>query len=154
FTALRQAAQESTDPEVRGRADRLARTVVLGLERRTLDGHEGQVNRIVLSHDGRHVLSGGLDTTMRLWDVATGKEVRRFEGHTGGVWGVALSSDGKRALSGGGSLVRNGNWVEPDSSVRLWDVQTGQELRRFEGHKRQVLTVAFAPDGRRAVSGG
>ena len=40
----------------------------------------------------------------------------------------------------------------PDHSVRLWDLETGAELRRFDGHQNAVLSVAFAPDGRRAVS--
>ena len=32
--------------------------------------------------------------------------------------------------------------------MRLWDVDSGQEVRRFEGHTGQVLAVAFSPDGR------
>ena len=38
--------------------------------------------------------------------------------------------------------------------MRLWDVETGQELRRFDGHTEAVWGVAFSPDGRRAVSAG
>ena len=39
------------------------------------------------------------------------------------------------------------------TSLRLWDLSTGQELRRFEGHTQRVWCVAFSPDGRRALSG-
>src|SRR5581483_2742941 len=99
-------------------------TIVRGLERRRLDGHTEQVNQIALSRDGKSLLSGSADATLRLWDVASGKEVRRFEGHTGGVWGVAFSSDGRKALSGGGAVLRNNAWVfDADASVRLWDVR-------------------------------
>jgi WD40 repeat protein len=92
---------------------------------------------------------------MRLWDVAEGKELRRFEGHTGGVWAVAFSPDGRHALSGGGGVYRGNDWVwDADPTMRLWDLQTGREVRRFEGHTGQVLGVAFASDGRHAVSGG
>jgi WD40 repeat protein len=36
----------------------------------------------------------------------------------------------------------------------LWDVAGGKELKRFEGHKGAVHTVACFPDGRRAISAG
>src|SRR5205814_1283897 len=36
---------------------------------------------------------------------------------------------------------------------RLWDVASGREIRRFQGHQGCVRTVAFSPDGRRALSG-
>src|SRR5262249_9198355 len=51
-------------------------------------------------------------------------ELRRFTGHTDAVPSVALSPDGRLALSAGRS----------ESSPRLWEVETGKELRRFHGH--------------------
>jgi WD40 repeat protein len=69
--------------------------------------------------------------------------LQELEGHTDGVAAVAVNEDGSRALSG-----------SFDQSVRLWDLNTGQELRRFDGHSDAVLAVALSPDGRRALSGG
>lgn len=66
---------------------------------------------------------------------------RQFRGHQGEVRSVVFSGDGCRALSG--SL---------DRMLRLWDVQTGRELRRFDGHSNGVWGVALSPDGRRALS--
>src|SRR4051794_41987119 len=57
--------------------------------------------------------------------------------HGGGVTCVAFAPDGKPLASS--SL---------DRTVRLWDPATGRELRRFEGHKAAVESVAFAPDGK------
>jgi DNA-binding beta-propeller fold protein YncE len=41
-----------------------------------------------------------------------------------------------------------------DGTMRLWDIASGQELKRFDGHLTLVAAVAFASDGRRALSGG
>jgi WD40 repeat protein len=153
--ALRKAAAESTDADVRLRAAVLARAIekARNASVRLFEGHTRQVNQVAFSPDGKHALSGSTDQTMRLWDVATGKEVRRFEGHAGGVWAVAFSPDGKYAGSGGGGTDKDGTWVSnPDPSVRLWDVATGKELRKFDGHTDQVLGVAFTPDGKHLVS--
>lgn len=68
---------------------------------------------------------------------------RCLTGHTERVMGVAISQNGTHALSCG--------W---DSTVRLWNVQTANELYRFTGHVGFVAAVAFAPDGRRGISGG
>jgi WD40 repeat protein len=55
----------------------------------------------------------------------------------GYVFGAAFSPDGKYILSGGA-----------DGTARLWDVQTGQEVRRFTGHQDEVRNVTFSPDGK------
>ena len=110
--------------------------------RRLFLGHTSRVWSLDFSADGATFLSGSRDTTMRLWDVATGAELRRFEGHTSTVMDVAFSPDEATALSG--------SW---DTTIRLWDVATGEELRRFEGHTDAVMSVAFSADGTTFVSG-
>ncbi len=67
--------------------------------------------------------------------------VRHF-GYIAPVKSVAFSPNGRYALSG-----------SDDKTVRLWEVATGWEVRRFEGHTRGVNSVAFSPDGRYALSG-
>jgi WD40 repeat protein len=72
-----------------------------------------------------------------LWDLKAGKELRACQGvHMGSVTSVAFSPDGKRLASAAGN-----------DSVRLWEVATGQEIRRWpgEGHRG---TVAFADGGK------
>ena len=66
---------------------------------------------------------------------------REFAGHTSMVRSVAFLPDGRHALSG--------SW---DGSMRLWDLETGKELRRFAGHTRGINGLAVTPDGRRAVT--
>jgi WD40 repeat protein len=66
----------------------------------------------------------------------------RWQGHTNLVTGLAFSPDGKRALS-----------ASYDQSIRLWDVATGKEIRRFDGHTNWVTSVVCSSDGRFALSG-
>jgi WD40 repeat protein/transcriptional regulator with XRE-family HTH domain len=67
---------------------------------------------------------------------------RLFLGHTSRVWSLDFSADGATFLSG-----------SRDETMRLWDVATGEELRRFEGHTSTVMDVAFSPDEATALSG-
>eukprot|EP00741_Cyanophora_paradoxa_P018180 tig00021038_g17553.t1 len=65
-----------------------------------------------------------------------------FHGHTKSVNAVAVTPDGKRAVSGA-----------DDKTLRVWDLESGAEMRRLEGHDGDVWSVAISSDGTRAVSG-
>ena len=54
-------------------------------------------------------------------------------------------------ISGAGG--RENGEAGSDNSLRLWDVKTGEEIRKFDGHTEGVWGVAISPDGRRALSG-
>jgi hypothetical protein len=54
-------------------------------------------------------------------------------------------------LFGSGS---SGLWtVKKECSLKLWDVQSGNEVRTFEGHREGVTSVCFAPGGKTILSG-
>ncbi|HEX4611135.1 MAG TPA: WD40 repeat domain-containing protein, partial [Urbifossiella sp.] len=111
-------------------------------EVRCLPGHRDRVCCLAFGPDGRRLLSSSLDQTVRVWDVDAGIEVKCFDRQTNRS--AAFAPDGKTALCG----------ALYDGKLRLFDVATGKELRRLPGHTDWVVGVAFAADGKLALSGG
>ncbi|MEM7530405.1 MAG: NB-ARC domain-containing protein, partial [Pseudomonadota bacterium] len=70
-----------------------------------------------------------------------GAESIRFEGHGGWVTSAVFSPDGTRVLT-----------ASLDRTARLWDVETGMEVRPFEGHGAGVWSAVFSPDGTRVLT--
>jgi WD40 repeat protein/tetratricopeptide (TPR) repeat protein len=138
-----------------------------GREIRRVEGLAQLITAVALSPDAKRVAASGWDSAVLVWDVDTGKLLRRLTGNVGGVYGLAFLPDGRRLVSGGGNRQDPG-WMNADgslvneqeqemkmggdNSVRLWDVDSGQELARFEGHARAVRSVDVSPDGRYAIS--
>ncbi|MDP8269492.1 MAG: caspase family protein [Candidatus Tenebribacter davisii] len=121
-----------------------------GREIRTFVSDTKQIYSVAFSPDGRYVLSGGKNYSIKLWDVSSGKEIRSFMTSTRTeidgndlIQSVAFSPDGLYALSGCS-----------DKTLKLWDIATGREIRTFTGHAGWVKSVAFSPDGRYILSGG
>ena len=64
-------------------------------------GHEGTVNAVAVTPDGKRIVSGSDDHTIRVWDLETGAAIGKpIEGHKGPVSAVAVTPDGKRIISG------------------------------------------------------
>jgi WD40 repeat protein len=100
------------------------------------------VSSLAYSPDGRFIVSGSADSSIKIWDPEKGRETFTLPEHEGPVRSVAYSPDGKRIVSG-----------SADYTVRLWDAETGEELKALSGHSNAVNSVAYSPDGRFFVSG-
>jgi hypothetical protein len=64
-----------------------------------MKGHTGTVGSVVVTPDGKTVVSGSVDKTLKMWDLETGQCLATFEGRTGSVLGVAVTPDGKTVVS-------------------------------------------------------
>jgi WD40 repeat protein/serine/threonine protein kinase len=111
-----------------------------GLPMRVLTGHKQKVNAAVFAPDAKRIFSGGDDGAL-VFDADTGKLLRACK-DSGAVLALVVSPDGKQGLTGGA-----------DNTVRLWNLDTGAEVRRFPGHTAPVRCVALSWDGRFALSG-
>lgn len=100
--------------------------------------HRGAIYHVSISPDGQTLATGGLDGTIRLWDVETGKFIKCLVGHNSYVYRVAWSPDGNTLASAGAY----------DGSVGLWDVKSGILRRAIRSPHGVVTYVAWAPNGR------
>jgi serine/threonine protein kinase len=109
---------------------------------RTLSGHTGKVNAMILSPNRTILVSAGADNTINLWNIQTGSLVRTLTGHTSFVNAVVVSPDGQTIISG-----------SADRTIRIWDAQTGRELQALEGHQSFVNALVISPNGQQLISG-
>ena len=98
-----------------GHRDIVILGVITGSQVAILSGHTDEVNSVAFSSDGRSLVSGSDDMTVKLWDMQTGGAIRTFSGHTELVHTVSISVDYTTIASG-----------SMDGTVRLWDTQTGE----------------------------
>jgi len=121
--------------------------VVSNTERASFRAHpEGEgITALAFSADSQFVASasGYSDSTIRLWEVATGRSAGLFLGHAAWVIALALAPDGRTLAS-----------ASADQTIRLWDLDRRRCSATLRGHSSEVWALAFSPDGLSLASGG
>lgn len=112
-----------------------------GRELRAFLGHKETVKSVVVSRDGKFVVSGAGDGMVKIWDVVTGVDVSKFGPIEGTVEAVAISDDGTRIAAGGSG-----------KTIFVREVSTGADIARLSAHG-SISALAFSPDGQTLASG-
>ena len=143
-------------------------------------GHTDTVYAVAVTRNGQHIISGSVNSFVKVWSVATKNLVSSVK-HTGRVQAVAAMPDGQRILSGKcNNTVRVAPQRWPpehllgaapapccpaalpdnqharsgsdDKTVKLFNVNDGAVVRTFKHHTGEVRCLALLPDGS-AISG-
>ncbi len=108
-------------------------------ERNRLQGHQGWVNSVSFSPDGKTLASASSDGTIKLWS-REGRELQTLTGHSSRVNSASFSPDGQIIAS-----------ASEDKTIKLWS-REGKELKTLNGHSDWVNSVNFSPDGQLIAS--
>jgi WD40 repeat protein len=125
-----------------GSTDNTARLweAATGREIAVLAGHSAMVDDAVFAAGGRLLATYSADGTIRLWDASTHKLMHVLNIGSR-VRGVAPRPDGSQLVS----------WSD-DKILRVWEIASGKEVRRLEGHTNFIQDVEWSPDGARIVT--
>lgn len=150
-----------------------------GIEQVQLAGHNGCVTAASWSPDEQHVVTASEDGSARIWDSRTGKQTRALVNTAARLWDVAWSPNGEQVAIGSseggvhlvgesrtedlfhGAPVESVAWA-PDSSrlascghdavLRIWSVDSSQQLTKLIGHQDWIVGCSWSPSGRLVAS--
>ena len=108
-----------------------------------LPGSKGPIRALVVTPDGRIVITAGDDGKVRFWHAEDGKVSQELSIHDQPVLALAISPKGDRLLTG-----------SADKTAKVLELPGGRVLKTLSGHLGPVNTVAFSPDGTRFATGG
>ena len=116
-----------------------------GKPARSIDGPEVQIWALAFHPDGKRLVSGGTDGTVREWDLATGKELRKLHDVNGGfVMGLAFSGDGT-ALAVSANV---GRLADSPARICVLDAVTLRERFRATLPEAWTHGVVLSSNGR------
>lgn len=120
-----------------------------GVEIRRLRWRAGSVYSVDVNADGTRMATRGSGGMIRIWELPSGRLLRE-QAVDYRVRNLRFSPDGTRLAAG---AVRKGARPETKGpAVAIWDVETGEELTRLQGHRGKVMRMDFHPDGTRLVT--
>lgn len=113
-------------------------------------GEQYQVLAVAFGEEGDQVYTGGIENSIKVWDLRKVEVSMTLKGHTDTVTGLSLSPDGTHLLSNA-----------MDNTLRAWDMRPYAPANRcvkvFTGHshsfEKNPLKCAWSPDGTKVTCG-
>jgi WD40 repeat protein len=132
--------------------------VATAKERLRITGLRAPVSLLAYTPDGRNLVAGEAGIGLGLWDAFAGKKIRSFSSpERTAIFSIALTTDGQTlAAAYEYQLKDDAGGFKPafQRVVSLWNLATGQEVRRFEWQGTGFTRLAFTRDGQTLVLGG
>lgn len=107
-----------------------------------MEGHEGVIWVLTISHRGHRAATGSEDHTARIWSTESGAELVTIRQHRAAIWSVQFSPDDSYVVSG-----------SYDSTISIYHASTGECRHVLSGHTSVVHAVAYSPIGDLVASG-
>ncbi len=153
-----------------------------GEQKHIITGHTDNVSSMIFHPDGKHIVCGYEEGTIRYWDISTRQQVKTLDRFMNSVSGLVFTPDSKTivggvdnsvhiwnaqtgkhkmlltedkglrciAMSPDGMIIATGS---EDTTIRLWDINTGQLTRTLKGHNHRIHSVIFTSNGQILISG-
>ena len=109
-----------------------------------LRGHSSTISSIVISSNGKILISADKKGIINIWNIYTGKLLKTIEAHTLPILSLTITSNHSKDIFASSSK---------DGTIKLWRMTDGQLLGTLTGHKKQVNSIAFGIDGKILASG-
>jgi WD40 repeat protein len=112
-------------------------------KQRAFKAHAGSVYDLVITTDGKTIISCGSDRQIKLWELATGKLLKTFNGHSESVNQLAIGLDNK--------ILASGSW---DKTIKIWDLERGTVKHSLTGHEQEINSLIIDSEAKTLISGG
>lgn len=113
---------------------------------RDFTGHDNDIQALVFSPDGKRLISGSADKTVRVWDLSSeeGKEGKVLGDHPDPVTSIVIHPLNSEIVAS----------ASLDGTVKLWNLQTKECIKPFEKFAHRIFSLSFSANGKFLASGG